>query len=63
MALNAGTKTRLLIWRPRLTHPYESAPFLGLVGQPGIAVLPSHSGERTTFKLGIDQGRRAQTRH
>jgi hypothetical protein len=41
MALNAGTKTRLLARRPGLIHPYESTSITGLVWNPqAIVVLP-----------------------
>lgn len=40
LALNAGTKTRLLAWRPGLRCAYESSPVEGLAyGQPPLAVL------------------------
>jgi hypothetical protein len=64
MALNAGTKTRLLIWRPRLTYPYESARrSWGWSGSRASRCCRHTRANGTTFKLGIDQGRRAQTRH
>jgi hypothetical protein len=45
MALNAGTKTRLLAWRHGLIHPYESTSIAGLVwGPPAIVALPSRPG-------------------
>ncbi|HZC70350.1 MAG TPA: hypothetical protein VE442_06635 [Jatrophihabitans sp.] len=40
IALDAGTKTRLLAWRPGLEQPYETAPILGsLWTGPSVAVL------------------------
>jgi hypothetical protein len=45
IALNAGSSTRLLAWRPGLAHPYESTPIPGKsAGIPPIVVLPSRAG-------------------
>ncbi len=45
IALDAGSKTRLLAWRPGLAHPYESIPIAGKgLGMAPIVVLPSHTG-------------------
>lgn len=45
MALDAGTRTRLVAWRPGLTRPLESTPVAGPVsGAPAIVVLASHAG-------------------
>jgi len=45
VALNAGTRTRLLAWRAGLTRPYESRAISGLVwGPPAIIVLPPRAG-------------------
>ena len=42
IALDAGSKTRLLAWRPGLAHPYESTSIAGKgLGMAPIAVLPS----------------------
>jgi hypothetical protein len=40
IALDAGTRTRLLAWRPGMAHPIERQPVPGLVSTPAIAVLP-----------------------
>lgn len=45
IALDAGAKTRLLAWRPGLTHPYETTPIAGKgLGMAPIVVRPSHTG-------------------
>jgi hypothetical protein len=44
IALNAGSKTRLLAWRSGLANPYESTPIAGKgLGIPPIVVLTSHT--------------------
>jgi hypothetical protein len=40
IALDAGSRTRLLAWRSHLPHPYETRPVPGPVDVPAIAVLP-----------------------
>ena len=45
IALDAGSKTRLLAWRPGLAHPYESKPIAGQTLQPPpILVVPARAG-------------------
>jgi hypothetical protein len=45
LALNAGTKTRLLAWRPGLARPLETAPVAGPAwSPPAVAALASRSG-------------------
>jgi hypothetical protein len=44
IALDAGSRTRLLAWRSGLAHPYESMPIAGKgLGFPPIVVLPSRA--------------------
>jgi WD40 repeat protein len=44
VALDAGSRTRLLAWHSGLTHPYESKPIAGkALPTPAIAVLPSRT--------------------
>ena len=42
MALNAGSRTRLLAWRPGLRKPYETNALPGLVHDPPTLVVTSH---------------------
>ena len=45
IALDAGSKTRLLAWRPGLAQPYESKPIAGQTLQPPpILVVPARIG-------------------
>jgi hypothetical protein len=45
IALDAGTKTRLLAWRSGLAHPYESTPITEqALDPPPILVPPSRGG-------------------
>jgi hypothetical protein len=45
IGLDAGTRTRLLAWRPGMAHPLEARPLPGLAGSPpGLWVLSG--GER-----------------
>ena len=44
IALDAGSKTRLLAWRPGLARPYESTPVAGQTLQPPpIVVVPART--------------------
>jgi hypothetical protein len=45
IALDAGSKTRLLAWHSGLAHPYESKPIPGpnLGNPPPVVVLPSRT--------------------
>ena len=46
IALDAGSKTRLLAWRSGLAHPYETTPIAGRgLGAPPIAALPLHTND------------------
>ena len=46
IALDAGSKTRLLAWRSGLAHPYETTPIAGQgLGAPPIAALPLHTND------------------
>ena len=46
IALDAGSKTRLLAWRSGLAHPYETTPIAGqTLGAPPIAALPLHTND------------------
>lgn len=42
IALNAGSRTRLLAWRPGLRQPYETNALPGLVHDPPTLVVTSH---------------------
>jgi hypothetical protein len=42
MALDAGSRTRLLAWRPGLRQPYETNALPGLVHDPPTLVITSH---------------------
>jgi hypothetical protein len=42
IALDAGSHTRLLAWRPDLPQPYETNPLPGLVRDPPTLVVTSH---------------------
>ena len=42
IALDAGSRTRLLAWRPGLRQPYETNALPGLVHDPPTLVLTSH---------------------
>jgi hypothetical protein len=42
IALDAGSRTRLLTWRPGLRQPYETNPLPGLVHNPPTLVVTSH---------------------
>jgi hypothetical protein len=46
IALDAGSKIRLLAWRSGLAHPYETTPIAGQgLGPPPIAALPLHTND------------------
>jgi hypothetical protein len=46
IALDAGSKTRLLAWRSGLARPYETTPIAGQgLGPPPIAALPLHTND------------------
>ena len=42
IALDAGSRTRLLAWRPGLRQPYETTALPGLVHDPPTLVVTSH---------------------
>jgi hypothetical protein len=42
IALDAGSRTRLLAWRPGLRQPYETNALPGLVHDPPTLVVTSH---------------------
>jgi len=42
IALNAGSRTRLLTWRPGLRQPYETSALPGVVHDPPTLVVTSH---------------------
>jgi hypothetical protein len=44
IALDAGTSTRVLAWRPGLRHPYEMTPVPGAnYGSPPLVSLPART--------------------
>ena len=42
IALDAGSRTRLLAWHPGLRHAYETAALPGVVHPPPTLVITSH---------------------